>query len=279
MTFPTFIVGTRGGGIGKTLLSHLTYLGHLDAGIGLKLAAADTAGDGTETSKLGKLFPGQVQELGIGASLEETRREAAAAVSYWDALGSLLLCGGTVVDLGANVVPTLLAWAKTRDAGRILRRRNAPPIVLVVPAKPQAQSIEDALSLLEQSLSLQDVLPVSSRVLVLNEVGGSFGAYGTDKDIERLQGMKLSHGVRAARLRQCTSELWPIIERRHMRLDEVLALEPEEIADRFGLSLFAASGAQVDLIRWLNESLDSLRAVGVMPPAAIASVATSRAAG
>ena len=177
---------------------------------------------------------------------------------------------------------TVATFIGAKHPCEILFTRNATESINLV-ARSYGETLKKgdriALSLLEQSLSLQDVLPVSSRVLILNEVGGSFGAYGTDEDIERLQGLKLSHGVRAARLRQCTSELWPIIERRHMRFDEVLALEPEEIEDRFGLSLFAASGAQVDLVRWLNESLDSLRAVGVVPPAAIASAATSRAAG
>ncbi|MDI1290796.1 MAG: hypothetical protein PSX37_12710 [bacterium] len=262
--WPTCIICNRTGGQGKTLICHLTHLGYREAGINLRLAAADTVG--SAASKLGKFFPGQVKELGIGLSLEEIRADGPAAVTYWDQLGKMLLAGGAIIDLGANIAPTVWDWARTRDAGRILRQRNAPPIVLVVPVRPQAQALEDAVALLNRSIELSDALPIASRILVLNELGGRFDGYGTNEDVEQINLLKERHGLLVARMRACKSELWPAIERQYLPFDEILSMTPEEIESRFGLDPFAASGAQMDLVRWVNETLGSFRSVGLIPP-------------
>lgn len=262
----TFLVGARPGGQGKTLVSHLVYVGHNDAGISLALAAADSV-IGTPDSKLGKFFPGLVRELRIGLSLEEIRQSGAEAVAaHWDELGEIFLTGGTIVDLGANVSPIIWDWAAATNAGQILRRRNAPPITLVVPVRPQSQAVEDAVDLLERSVELQDALPIAHRVLVLNEVAGTFDRFGTTDDFRRLELLKNRHGLRVTRMPACQSALWPIIERQYLSFIDLLSLEPEAIETRLDLDPFAASRAQVDLVRWVRQTLASFRSVGLVPP-------------
>lgn len=263
----TVIVANKTGGMGKTLTSQMTYLGYCDAGFVPKLAAADTTG-GQERSKLGKFYPGLVHELGLSVRLSDLRRNQGAAVAYWDKLGALLLQGGFIIDIGANVVPFLFDWARSRDAGRILRQRGAPPIVLCVPVKPQAQAVEDALYVLERSVAEAEFLPIASRVLVQNESGGTFDGYGSSDDFQRFHGLKRSHGLRIASMSQCHSELWPIAERNYLPVHDLLTTDLEELERSYGLDAFAASGAQADLVEWVDETLSSFRSVGLVPPAA-----------
>lgn len=263
----TVIVANKTGGQGKTLNSQMIYLGYCDGGFSPKLAAADTTGD-EERSKLGKFYPGLVRELGLGVRLSDLRRNQGAAIAYWDQLGALLLQGGFIIDIGANVVPFLFDWAKSRDAGRILRQRGAPPIVLCVPVKPQAQAVEDALYVLERSVAEAEFLPLASRVLVQNESGGTFDGYGSSADFQRFHALKRSHGLRIAAMSQCHSELWPIAERNYLPLHDLLTADLEELERTHGLDAFAASGAQADLVEWVDETLNSFRSVGLVPPAA-----------
>ena len=263
----TVIVANKTGGQGKTLNSQMIYLGYCDAGFAPKLAAADTTGD-EEQSKLGKFYPGLVRELGLGVRLSDLRRNQGAAIAYWDQLGALLLQGGFIIDIGANVVPFLFDWAKSRDAGRILRQRGAPPIVLCVPMKPQAQAVEDALYVLERSVAEAEFLPIASRVLVQNESGGTFDGYGSGEDFQRFHALKRSHGLRIGTMAQCHSELWPIAERNYLPLHDLLTADLEELERTHGLDAFAASGAQADLVQWVDETLSSFRSVGLVPPLA-----------
>lgn len=263
----TVIVANKTGGQGKTLNSQMIYLGYCDGGFAPKLAAADTTSD-DERSKLGKFYPGLVRELGLGVRLSDLRRNQGAAVAYWDRLGALLLQGGFIMDIGANVVPFLFDWARSRDAGRILRQRGAPPIVLCVPMKPQAQAVEDALYVLERSVADAEFLPIASRVLVKNECGGTFDGYGLDEDFQRFEALRRSHGLRIAAMAQCHSELWPIAERNYLPLHDLLSADLEELEHTHGLDAFAASGAQADLVQWVDETLSSFRSVGLVPPPA-----------
>lgn len=265
----TVIVMNKTGGQGKTLTSQMIYLGYCDAGLAPKLAAADTTGD-EERSKLGKFYPGLVRELGLGVRLSDLRRNQGAAIAYWDQLGALLLQGGFIIDIGANIAPFVFDWARSRDAGRILRQRGAPPIVLCVPMRPQAQAVEDALYVLERSVAEADFLPIASRVLVQNESGGTFEGYGSGEDFQRFQGLKRSHGLRIAAMSQCHSELWPVAERNYLPLHDLLTTDLEELEHSYGLDAFAASGAQADLIQWVDETLGSFRSVGLVPPPAAA---------
>jgi hypothetical protein len=60
----TRLVCAHAGGQGKTTVAQTLYALSLDAGLEPKLAAADFK-DETGSSKLGRLFPGLVRELGL----------------------------------------------------------------------------------------------------------------------------------------------------------------------------------------------------------------------
>lgn len=263
----TVLVTNLTGGQGKTMSSQIINIGFLDAGRRPRLAAADTFGD-DRTSKLGRLHPGLVEELGIGVRLTDIRDDAGAAIRYWDRFGQVLLRGGYIVDVGANVAPFIFDWAYARNAGRILRQQKAPPIILVVPMRPQAKAVEDALNILERSINDPDMLPISRRVLIQNESGGTFANFGSNEDYLRLEHLTLHHGLRIARMRHCHSDLWPIAERLYIPILDLLDADLEVLQRDYGLDLFAASGAQADLVAWLNETLTEFREIGLVPPPA-----------
>ncbi|MBF0394141.1 MAG: hypothetical protein HQL38_15795 [Alphaproteobacteria bacterium] len=258
----TIIVSNRTGGQGKTLTASMIALGHQLGGETLGLVAVDTVNEGA-TSKLGKLHS-DVLEFRIGAGLADIKKNSAAALAHWDKLGALLLQGGVLLDLGANVVHALWEWAAARNASQVFVRRAAPPICLVVPARAQSQAIEDAVTLLRLSFDDEHILPIAERVLILNEAGGGFEKFGTNEDFKTLHAMK-KKGLKIIRMPRCTSEIWAQTERLNIGLAEAIQFAPEVIEERFGLDPFAASGALADLLGWTKESLDELARAGLVP--------------
>ncbi|MFZ2109747.1 MAG: hypothetical protein WAV18_30965, partial [Roseiarcus sp.] len=112
---PNLISVAHAGGQGKTTLAQLLYIWSRLAGGQYKLAAADFLDD-TGLSKIGKLYPGKVEEFGTGANLTAVRSEnnPNASVRYWDKFGNIFLTGGYVIDIGANVVKSIFEWAEDR---------------------------------------------------------------------------------------------------------------------------------------------------------------------
>ncbi|WP_439515711.1 hypothetical protein [Oceanibaculum nanhaiense] len=269
---PTIIVANRTGGQGKTLLCQLIALGLEAVTDPPALVAIDTDTSDTR-SKLGKFF-GNVEELRISPDMEELRRDPRRAIAHWDRLGEIMVAGNAVIDVGANVIGSLLDWAILRRAGAVLRAKQAPPILLVVPMRAQAQAVEDALHILDRSIHDQDGLPIVLRTLVLNEASGTFERYGTNEDFTRLSAMKREHGLAVTRIGHCMSELWPLTEREYLSLRDVVALPTAAIEERFAMNAFAAAGAHAELLEWIADSLGNLRTTKLLPPAGPLSGAT-----
>ena len=75
MSVPTMMCVAHAGGQGKTTLAQLLYLAKKADGVSPELAAADFL-DARGASKLGKLYPNNVEEFGIGAALTLARGSA-----------------------------------------------------------------------------------------------------------------------------------------------------------------------------------------------------------
>ncbi len=259
----TIIVANRTGGQGKTVAAQLLIWGMEVGGLEPRRIAIDSIGEGTK-SKFGK-FCKRVREIRVSPDQESLRSDSKAMLAHWDAVGKELLNGGAVIDVGANVIDSIFAWAAARNAGSVLAQRKAPPVTLVVPAQAQAQALEDALHLLERSITEGGNLQITRRVLLLNEAFGGFDTYGTNEDFTRLQRMKEEHGLRIGRLRKCTSALWPFIERLYLNMADVTEMDPSDMEKKFGLNPFEAAGAQVDFLQWALQSLRMLNSLGLTP--------------
>lgn len=276
---PSIIVGTRTGGQGKTLMSqviHYVFKGH---GAPLKVMAADTAGDeGTATkSKLARFLEGQdqVEELGIGVKLQSIRSDSSAALEYWDPLGRALEEGNVLVDVGANVLPSIWNWAVEIKAGRVFT--NSPPIWLVIPVTAQAQSLVDAADLIRQAEKNREFLPIARYLVVFNESEGKFARLQDTPDYQDLMKLLEAHNAEMIEVERCKSSVWPEIQGKYISLEEMQKLDFMEYKARFGLSSFMASAAEKDFQEWLSQTANAFRRARLLP-AQVASVDASEEA-
>ena len=105
----SIICAARSGGQGKTTIAQLVHTVCQRNNVPHSLYSAEFLGRDAR-SKLGKLYPGRVTELGIGATFEQvkTSDDMNQSIRYWDRLGDVLVEGGAVIDLGANVIDKVL---------------------------------------------------------------------------------------------------------------------------------------------------------------------------
>jgi hypothetical protein len=264
---PSYLVCTRTGGQGKTLVSQTIHYISKECGEPLKIMAADTAADkgNAAKSKLARFLEPDdaVEELGIGATITSIRSDQDAALKYWDHLGEALYAGNTLVDVGANVVPAIWDWAKETNAGRVLR--TAPPIWLVIPVTAQAQSLVDACDLIRSAEANQAHLPIAKYIVVLNEYEGKFDSIRDNTEYQNLA--KLISAVKAniVRLERCKSSVWQRIQAECISLKAMRSLTYRDYAKRFGLSSFMSSAAEKDFVEWLYSAVKAFHAALIHP--------------
>lgn len=255
----TYICAAYAGGQGKTTLAQMVYSALRKRELAYKLVAADFT-DGTGHSKIGKFFPTKVMELGIGSALTsgKTENDANAPLRYWDRFGGLLLTGGAVLDLGANVVPQLVQWAHHRRLSHIMQQRNSPEIDLIIITKPETHSIENVSTLIEDVV-VGGALPVVNIIIVENEVGGSFEGL----DLSRIERAGAGRALHFIKIPRCYSELWPHLERTFTPVEDALAATENELAEKFGIEIWSAYAGLMDLKTWAEEVYTQLHKVGI----------------
>ncbi len=252
----TYICAASAGGQGKTTLSQLLYLGLQKGGEDYRLAAADFLDD-SGRSKIGRFFPGEVEELGSGASLTafKDQNNPYAAMRYWDRVGGLLLNGGVVIDVGANVLNQLVQWAQHRHAAKIMKERPAPPIDLLLVCKAEMHSIQDVAALVRQ-FSNDEILPIDRLFVVLNEISGPFSTTNAVRNITAGAGGRT---VNFVRLPRCASELWPYAEQHFLSIDKALATSDNELIKNLDIDVWTVAAGRSDLAAWYGETLDLFR--------------------
>lgn len=255
----TYICAAYAGGQGKTTLAQMVFSALRKRDLAYKLVAADFT-DGTGHSKIGKFFPSKVLELGIGSALasSKTENDANAPLRYWDRFGGLLLTGGAVLDLGANVVPQLVQWAHHRRVAHIMTQRNSPEIDLLVVTKPETHSIENVSTLIEDVV-VGGALPVANVIIVQNEVGGTFEGF----DLSRIRKAGEKRNLHFVHIPRCTSELWPHLERTFTPVEEALASTENDLATKFDIEIWSAYAGLMDLKTWSDEVYSQLNSVGI----------------
>jgi len=260
----TFISMAKTGGQGKTLVAQLLALQHEHKGVPAKLAAADSDSL-NQRSKFGRLFP-NVKELGIGEDLTRIKHstDPNLAIKYWDEFGRTLLDGGCIIDVGANVAAELFAWAEARNAGSLLRRRNSPPIDLVVATKAESQAIEDARALLQYSFDKNEWLPFGRRFVVLNEVAGGFDRYENDPAFRRLKAFQ-GMGVGIINMKRCESDIWGLMEKEFISVRDAVKMTENDLEKRYGIDVWTGHGGLTDLKCWAYETLTAFEKAGLVP--------------
>lgn len=257
----TYLCAAHAGGQGKTTLSQLLYLGLKQGGSDFQLVGADFL-DEKGQSKLGKFFPGRVTELGIGAELSAVKHDSArnAGFRHWDRLGGMLLKGGHVIDVGANVIEQLLEWSADRHLKKIVESKSAPEIDLMLVCKAEMHAINDVTNLV-RAVTMPNAFPAARIFVVLNEVAGAFSKTNALKSISSAAPGVNLHFVRLAR---CYSELWPYLEDSFTPVNEALAMSEDELSDRFGIDVWTATAGKADLQRWFDAVVTEFRTNAVL---------------
>lgn len=258
MSAPAILVGNRTGGQGKTLISQLIHCGYAYSGRPIGAVSADSSDAGV-SSKLGRIL-GDVQELGIGANISSVMENQHEAVRYWDELGDRLFDGNCVIDLGANILPLIFQWAAQRNAGRVLRGN---PIALVIPVTAQAQSLADAVEMLQASRESE--LPISNRFIVLNEYHGSFDRLLDNPDYAAITKAVRSHPTTVIKLPKAKVEVWDQIEAKNLSFEKLGRMAHTDWAAEFKVNRFAASGSDIAYINWVRGALEAFEAAGLVP--------------
>lgn len=243
----TYICAAHVGGQGKTTVSQAIYRVLRQRGEPFKLVSADFC-DEQGRSKLGKFYPGKVTELGIGAQLTSAKIEndPNAALKYWDRFGEVLLQGGSVIDVGANVIAMLQQWAQHRNAHRVLAAKKASSIEILLVCKAEKHAVQDVAELV-RSINEGSFVPFSGISIVQNEVGGNFDGIDVHKMVSEIA--PKAH-VRFLTLPRCTSELWGRMEQTYTSVEKALTLREQELAEILDIDIWSASAGLTDLKAW-----------------------------
>ncbi|WP_204306005.1 hypothetical protein, partial [Escherichia coli] len=90
-------------GQGKTLISHLVAMHSPSA----MILSADKADEVTGRSKIGRFFD-NVIEIGTGPTAAEVLMDPHKSLAFWDSVGDRAMTSDVVLDLGAQVVDSLI---------------------------------------------------------------------------------------------------------------------------------------------------------------------------
>lgn len=245
------------GGQGKTTVSQLLHVVSKDAGSPLKVVAADFI-DESGRSKIGRMYENEVDELGTGPDVELARvkNDLNASLKYWDRLGALLLRGGCVFDMGANVIDQVLDWGKARHASELMRSRSAPQVEVVLVCRAEKRAIDDMADLVARFGSLE-ALPISRITVCKNEIAGPFDALDIEAALNRIP---VKCDLEFFDLPRCTSELWPAMEAKYVGIGQAVRFSPDDAVDKLGVDVWSSYSGVQDLQEWYNGVARSMRA-------------------
>jgi hypothetical protein len=140
------MLGGRTGGHGKTVMAMAIHALLELRGLSANVAAVDTAGSSTR-SKIGGVLD-DVREIGVSAELGKILSNSGAALTHWDALSDQLMSEAGVVDLGANVISSVLAWGVEAELGAVLGESS---VSLIVPVRDSEISVRDAVAVVNDA--------------------------------------------------------------------------------------------------------------------------------
>jgi hypothetical protein len=255
MSLPSLLSVAHSGGQGKTTFAQLLYIFTRQQNLQFQPVSADFL-DRNCASKFGKLYPDQVLEIGIDAQINAARlqNDPGAAVRYWDAMGELLIKGGNVVDLGANVIAGLIDWAADRRFHHLIDRMNVPAVEFFCVAREGKHAFDDISSVV-QKLTEPRLFRNTRFYIVKNEAGGSF----RDNSLERkLQDLFPLENFVFIQMPACQSEIWQKMEARGVSIETALAYSEERAMSELGCDIWSASSGIAELRSWVEDMMARL---------------------
>lgn len=254
-----FLIATRAGGQGRTLVAQLLGFAGLVGHGSLQRVTVEIPPNSRARSKLARALPHTI-DIPVSAPFSQIVEVGARAVSHFDMLGELLEKCGAVVDVGANALPIILHWLQaTGETGSL----DLAPINLVIPTTAQAEAIREATAAMLQGFAAFELRRV---IIVVNGRDGKpdFSA-GTPGQL--LGQMFKSDGVvEPIRFRKCESALLPLAESKSLSLASVLSMTAERAEQVFQLGLQRTFLELEALREWVEMQLGTFRGNGPLAP-------------
>lgn len=263
--FEVIVVANRTGGQGKTTVSQMLLSMYPEA----QPFSADAQDAPDGKSKLGRIMGDRkVHELGVGWSLEQTQKGLEENSAFWDEFGALLAQVAdkgevAVVDLGANVVDSLVAWGGSFDSAslfcerRIVAGRKPIVFTFVVPMVSSPQAMSDAKAIAAE-LAAGGGLPVSRVVFVRNEWQGAI-PQGFDPMPADPGAVKWS----TCSIAKCDSSLLKIFELKEKAIGSIVGMDDDVLSKEFALNFIQAARSGDRMRTWLSTSIASLMKAGL----------------
>ena len=213
--------------------------------------------------KFSKLYPDKVEEFGIGAQLNaaRTQNNANAAVRYWDRAGHVFLEGSHVINVAANVIPSLIDWALDRHLASLLEKQSAPKVEFFCVCKAERHAVDDMVKLISR-LTAQRPFRNSRFFIVKNEVGGSFDSLEIEK---KLSQAFPNENIVYLNMPKCQSEVWPAMEAKGVSIEHVLEMDEEQAVAALDVDIWTASGGLAEMRSWFDNFILTIRGSDVLP--------------
>lgn len=233
------------GGVGKTTLSvAMTDI----------MGLADRAPHLIEVDSRKRLssFVGSDNVLSFdGApSIAEIRKNPNAILSHYDPIMAELEKGDSLLDLGANEDMPFLEYCKLSRIDEDIREMGVDVVVLI-PTVAETESVAGALSSIG---AVRAIVPSAKVVLVLNERdSGDFDKYFETNRLEELE----RDGVVVMVMPKIMSEGWEDFQHAKLRFVDVIAMQPQDLVERFGYTKQLAKRARGDVAFWFGKMMEA----------------------
>ncbi|MEI7606853.1 MAG: AAA family ATPase [Rhodospirillaceae bacterium] len=260
MTHAILVINQKGG-VGKTATA-IPLVDHLRAtDSGYLIVDADCQSDADAKSSLGAFFPG-VRQMAISASPDALKIKPSLAVAHWDGLYELTRASNLLVDFGANVASSLLAWIDRSEIADLLAEDGVSlDVVVVATAHPDA--VADALTILRRLLALK--APTMRLFLALNSAAGPFDAYSDSPEQAEFSAMVEAGDLTMVVVPLCGSEVWRDCERHRITPLRAATMSADELAAILKTPRLETRRGRGELSAWHRDVVDSFVAAGLLP--------------
>jgi hypothetical protein len=167
----------------------------------------------------------------------------------------LLLKGGYVIDLGANVVDQVLNWGEIRQAPKLLAAKEAPGIDVYLVCKPEKRAVDD-MSDLVRRFTAQKSLPVDEINIVMNAVTGTFENLDLRATLAHAAG---ESKIKFIEFPNCTSELWVPMEQNYCSITSVMSLDEDQIANALKVDFWSIISGVNDMKSWFDRVRENMK--------------------
>jgi hypothetical protein len=206
----TICVMNDKGGVGKTTFTTAIAIAASADGVALKGVEVESE------PRLSKRYPGEFTHIPVADVDAMIEQDASAVAAQFDPLFKQLAAGGRLIDLGANVVRTMMPIFEASGADQYVGEGENVGIVIVTTSN--ADALDTARKNATAAIKL---MPASKRFLVVNEFTGKI-----PDDSAFIQAMRAAE-FEILNIRHCAARSLPLLQ--HLSLTDLVDVKRETL--------------------------------------------------